>query len=69
MKYYDVNSVLWLLHLVVVGDVVDVSEVHVSAMEEACTSEKSEASHTTTWCNSRRTELTSVLNHLEILKS
>jgi hypothetical protein len=69
MKYYDVNSVLWLLHLVVVGDVVDVSEVHASAMEAARTSEKSEASHTTTRCNNPRTELTSVINHLEILKS
>jgi hypothetical protein len=28
----DVNSVLWLLHHVVVGDIIDVSEVHATSI-------------------------------------
>lgn len=69
MKYYDVNSILWLFHLVVVSDVTDVSEVHASAMEAVCTSGKSAASYTATRCNDSRTELRSAINKIEILKS
>jgi hypothetical protein len=50
------------------GDVADLSGVHASAIEVACTSGKS-ASDTATRCNDPRIELTSIINHLEIPKS
>jgi hypothetical protein len=51
--FIDVNSVLGLLHHMVMGNVADASEVHVSNLkvEAACTFEISATSHKTTQCN------------------
>jgi hypothetical protein len=65
-----------LLHHAVVGDVADVSEVHAASIlrltlkiEASCTPETSAISPTTTRCNNVRTELTSIINQHENLKS
>jgi hypothetical protein len=66
MVFNYVNSVLWLLHRMVVGSVADVSEVHAATlkMEAASTSETSVTFPTTTQYDNPRTELTSKLETL-----
>jgi hypothetical protein len=55
----------------VVGDVANISNVHAASTfrVETCTSEMSATLPTTTWCNNPRTELSSIINHSESLKS